>query len=270
MSDALALVRRELGPDATVLHTREVSIGRLFGLLSGQRQIEVTASRDVNIPSRLLQKEHSQDAPFESFSLQTYSRPQPATPSMFLQSARQQQELLPDVNEKLADLQTMVKELCRRSKGSKAGDLSEVFFGLFTKLIHADVNEELAQELVERLRREGRAGQSDPLALQARMARMIEADMRAAGPITVTPGQCRVAALVGPTGVGKTTTIAKLAANFRLKEKRRVGLITVDSYRIAAVEQLRMYANIIDLPVKVVSTPNEMREAVSQMSDLDL
>jgi flagellar biosynthesis protein FlhF len=70
--------------------------------------------------------------------------------------------------------------------------------------------------------------------------------------------------------VGKTTTIAKLAANYRLKEKRRVGLITVDTYRIAAVEQLRTYAEIIDLPMQVVSTPREMREAVGQMGELDL
>ncbi len=62
-------------------------------------------------------------------------------------------------------------------------------------------------------------------------------------------------ALVGPTGVGKTTTIAKLAANFRLREGHRVGLITVDTYRMAAVEQLRTYAEIIDLPMEVVSTP---------------
>ena len=77
-------------------------------------------------------------------------------------------------------------------------------------------------------------------------------------------------ALVGPTGVGKTTTIAKLAANYRLKEKRRVGLITVDTYRIAAVEQLRTYADIIDLPMQVGSTPREMSEAVGRMDNLDL
>ena len=77
-------------------------------------------------------------------------------------------------------------------------------------------------------------------------------------------------ALVGPTGVGKTTTIAKLAANFRLREKRRVGLITVDTYRIAAVEQLRTYADIIDLPMEIVSTPREMHQAVARMADLDL
>ena len=77
-------------------------------------------------------------------------------------------------------------------------------------------------------------------------------------------------ALVGPTGVGKTTTIAKLAANYRLREKQRVGLITVDTYRVAAVEQLRTYADIIDLPMEVVATPREMREAVARMRNLDL
>ena len=99
---------------------------------------------------------------------------------------------------------------------------------------------------------------------------MVEEEIQVSGPIRIRPGERRLIALVGPTGVGKTTTIAKLAANFRLKEKRKVGLITVDTYRIAAVEQLRTYADIIDLPMAVVSTPREMREAVARMGDLEL
>ncbi len=77
-------------------------------------------------------------------------------------------------------------------------------------------------------------------------------------------------ALVGPTGVGKTTTIAKLAANFRLRDGIRMGLVTVDTYRIAAVEQLRTYAEIIDLPMKVVTSPREMRRALEELQGLDL
>ncbi|HKD36826.1 MAG TPA: hypothetical protein VKB78_08490, partial [Pirellulales bacterium] len=129
----------------------------------------------------------------------------------------------------------------------------------------------LARELVERLRTETPGDDLvDEMLAKARISRMVEEEIRVAGPIEIEPGRRRLVALVGPTGVGKTTTIAKLAANYRLKEKRNVGLITVDTYRIAAVEQLRTYADIIDLPMAVVSTPREMRDAVVRMSDLEL
>ena len=78
-------------------------------------------------------------------------------------------------------------------------------------------------------------------------------------------GRPRTVALVGPTGVGKTTTIAKLAATFKLKQKLNVGLITLDTYRIAAVEQLRTYANIIGLPLHVLLTPEELSLALQPL-----
>ena len=77
-------------------------------------------------------------------------------------------------------------------------------------------------------------------------------------------------ALVGPTGVGKTTTVAKLAANFKLAHGARVGLVTVDTYRIAAVEQLKTYAEIIDLPLAVVNDPAEMARALDELGAVDL
>jgi len=76
--------------------------------------------------------------------------------------------------------------------------------------------------------------------------------------------------LVGATGVGKTTTLAKLAAQFRIKEGKKVGLITIDTYRIAAVEQLRTYARIIDTPLEVVLTPQELRLAIERLADCDI
>ena len=76
--------------------------------------------------------------------------------------------------------------------------------------------------------------------------------------------------LVGPTGVGKTTTIAKLAGRLALVEKKKVGLITIDTYRIGAIEQLKTYAEIMNIPFKVVITIKEMEDAIESMSDCDV
>jgi flagellar biosynthesis protein FlhF len=134
------------------------------------------------------------------------------------------------------------------------------------------VAEELAGRLVDEARRELSDEQlRDPAAVRGQLARSLAAMLPAAGPIQVrTRNGPYIVALVGPTGVGKTTTIAKLAANFCLRERRKVGLITLDTYRIAAVDQLKTYAQIIDVPLEVAMSPEQMKEAVGQMADRDL
>ena len=141
---------------------------------------------------------------------------------------------------------------------------------MYAELIELDLEERIAQEWIGNLQNDssGNPWQLDDYRSQLR--RYLEDELAVTGPIVSSQGRGRVVALVGPTGVGKTTTIAKLAANYRLRENQRVGLITVDTYRIAAVEQLRTYAEIMDLPMEVVSTPREMRDAKAKMSDLDL
>lgn len=90
------------------------------------------------------------------------------------------------------------------------------------------------------------------------------------GGIAITPGICRVVAIAGATGVGKTTTLAKLAAQFAVRQRARVALITTDTYRIAAPEQLRVYANIIGLPMRVVNTRKEFGQALREFQAYDL
>ncbi|HOE65729.1 MAG TPA: flagellar biosynthesis protein FlhF [Candidatus Hydrogenedentes bacterium] len=110
----------------------------------------------------------------------------------------------------------------------------------------------------------------DPQKLQDRLRQEVAARIKIANGIARKPGSVRVAALVGPTGVGKTTNVAKLAAVYAVRQRARVALITADTYRVAAPEQLRTYANIIGLPLQVVNTPKDMAGAVRLFRDQDI
>jgi flagellar biosynthesis protein FlhF len=272
IQDALKMVRYHLGPDAAVLHTREVRDGKWWWL-GGKRQVEVTASATVHVPSRFPQRELPPPAAdMGQRSWPSPSMDEPSLPAVVppADEDNYRAKFRDDLKSEPDGWQSMVEDLCRPNEGSQH-DLPECLFHLFTDLIDSEVSEDLARELVERVR----CGLSvtdlnDPVLTKSRILRMIEEEIRVCGPIRITPGQRRTVALVGPTGVGKTTTIAKLAADFRLRQQRRVGLITVDTYRIAAVEQLRTYADIIDLPMEIVSTPKEMRAAVRRLADQDL
>jgi flagellar biosynthesis protein FlhF len=170
---------------------------------------------------------------------------------------------------------SLVEDLCRQFAESIPRRLPEPQSGeplarLLAELLQAEVDEESARELVERVRVRSAPDDLDDFArLKVRLARLVEREIACAGPIRPSNSQ-RVVAFVGPTGVGKTTTIAKLAADFHLRENKRVGLVTVDTYRVAAVDQLRTYAEIIDLPMEVVANGRDMRTALAKLSDMDL
>jgi flagellar biosynthesis protein FlhF len=299
MPQALALVRSELGPEAMVLHTRELNAGLLSRMFLG-RQYEIAATQPARAdadavsprapsPRRGRSTAHgrpevarAQAAPvakravrgeapqeIDDHGVELDFAPTRTAPTKRRAGDGDAPAGSPSLSEELAQFQNLVEQLRTRAAATTR-EMPPALFDVFTDLIEADVDELLARELLDRLRREPQLDLADPLAARARLAGLLEAELRATGPIPATPGAGRVVALVGPTGVGKTTTIAKLAANFRLREDRRVGLITVDTYRIAAVEQLRTYADIIDLPMEVVSTPREMREAVQRMRTFDL
>ncbi len=275
VQEALAMVRQDLGAGASILHTRELCGSPWLRWIPGLRRIEVTASLEVNVASRLPKPGAVPmgGAPVprgEGHGRQVGNGRQIA-------NGRHEGKAGGEVNgpgaleRQLHDLQSMVADLCRHAKASGRPEIPPELFQLYAELIETEVADDVARQLVERVRGEASPNElSDSALVKARVARMIETEIHVTGPIQVTPGRRRLVALIGPTGVGKTTTIAKLAANFRLREKRKVGLITVDTYRIAAVEQLRTYADIIDLPMQVVSSPREMREATARMADLDL
>ena len=88
--------------------------------------------------------------------------------------------------------------------------------------------------------------------------------------IALNDGKPAIAVFVGPTGVGKTTTLAKIAAQYSVIMKKKVGIMTCDTYRIAAVEQLKTYSEIMDVPIRVIYESRDVEEAVEEYKDMDL
>jgi len=138
----------------------------------------------------------------------------------------------------------------------------------YSALIQQEIACELANELIRGL--DPRDTDDVQQTLREEIAKLLPTDPDAGELKPTDDGRPRTIALVGPTGVGKTTTVAKLAATFKLKQNKKVGLITADTYRIAAVEQLRTYAGIIGLPLEVVSGPDELAAAIQRMSTMDV
>ena len=153
-----------------------------------------------------------------------------------------------------------------------ASALGEPLAEVYISLIESEIDRELADEVVSRVRH---SLTRDELADAHTVRASAMGALSDCIPVA-TPGRGRTGegpltiALVGPTGVGKTTTIAKLAAAYKLRRGLRVGLITTDTFRIAAVEQLRTYASIISVPLRVVMSPAEMASACRAMADCDV
>jgi flagellar biosynthesis protein FlhF len=97
----------------------------------------------------------------------------------------------------------------------------------------------------------------------------VSSHVRCSGPVRISRSTRNIMALVGPTGVGKTTTIAKLAA-IACKQGAKVALITIDTFRIGAVDQLKTYSSIMKIPLKVASTPQELKDAIDSFADRNL
>ena len=177
----------------------------------------------------------------------------------------------------LAAIKQMVGQVLQhqtRSPGRPIPSMPAKLFDMYLALLSQDLSEELADQIVETVRHELNTAELDDEAeVRSAVLRQLAAFVPTAD-TAIAPaspdGRPLTIALIGPTGVGKTTTLAKLAASFKLRHRRRVGMITCDTYRIAAVDQLRTYASIIGLPLEVALTPTEMKQAVHSLGDCDV
>jgi flagellar biosynthesis protein FlhF len=234
MREALALVRQRLGGNAVLLGSREIE--SRAGLLGGRRiEVEVTAA------------------------VSSAASPSPAAEQLWSLQADDRRDASP------GPVETPSRLPLHDGAALSNVALPEGMFQAFTWLLDAGLDESHARSLLFEAQEQGAV---EPL--ESRLLQCVEAQLRCTGAITIEPGRRRVVALAGPTGVGKTTTIAKLAAEMHFSGRCRIGLITLDTFRAGAVDQLRTYANVIGLPMHTASSSSELQTALDDFSNCDL
>ena len=174
-----------------------------------------------------------------------------------------EQEIL-DLQNQLEEMKSMLVEMSRNK--DEAGGIPNLQRAMEAQGISQHVLEDMISELngTEIL-----APQNSIKALKA-LEKYVRKAIRIANGITLYSDKPKIVALIGPTGVGKTTTLAKIAAKFVLEEGAKVALITADTYRISAVEQLKTYSDILGLPLEIVYNPQALQEAIEKHRDKQL
>ena len=246
-ADALHRVKSELGDEALIISTRSIKYHPDEEGGEPSSCVEITAA---------LEKEA--DAPAKQAPEPRRSLPEPTLHEMSSDPGWDRIQPL---------IQSLMTQTDRaRSAGLKPGQMD-----LFALLLRQGVKEDYALRLFTllnsgKLRNTGQDGGPDVESLK----RLMRGMLKCAGPIELTPGRPKVVALVGPTGSGKTTTIAKLAAQYALAQNRRVAVVSLDSYRMGAIEQLSAYGELMEVPVEAAQGRLDFRKVINTHRDKEL
>lgn len=302
MREAVDLIKEDLGPEASILHSRRI-VSRWRSLLGQGELLEVIASPDADVPSRIPHSTNQANTTKVDDSYKAADSFQTSDNSVSLE--RDDSDKMPsegrstfagtatsdrgaDVpDEKLPSHETFPRvwaseqtESTVRNEPGLACQEHENGMSFERWLAKSDFPPDVIQEMMEtvadaasRVANDLSERVMDGGSLSKRqVGRLLACQLNTAHGIEVDPEAHapKVIAIVGPTGVGKTTTLAKLAAGYHISQKLRVGLITVDTFRIAAIEQLRTYARILELPMEVVTTAVEMQTACERLRSMDV
>jgi flagellar biosynthesis protein FlhF len=283
--EALQRIRTDLGKDAIILDTKPVRTGGFLGLF-GKKRIEVIAANDETSKATSSPAAVATAAARETMAVSAAHVPaaaaaaRPIHASAAVQAYRQQQPTaVPDPEAVRSDLlvrevrqvKDMLARLTVQGASGATGRWPAAFLPIEERLMEQEVLPDIIREVFERALNEREPADNEWTEREAAAkVRQILLDKLAPDkPRTIRP-DTKIVHFVGPTGVGKTTTIAKLAAEQVLRHGRKIGFITADTYRIAAVEQLRTYADILNVPLEVVFSPLEMNKALKALEDRDL
>ena len=257
VAETMGKVKRELGSEAVILQTREFREGGFLGLF-GTLKVEITAA--VEEKPVMAQKKTDLNYDYD-YEIEEAKSPDSRDDSGTLQTEIKSMRLM---------LEKMNKHMegFGEEKGVWPPVLQRWADHLHDRGISANLVKDLMSDVQETLPAEE---WGDDPQVYARIEASVSQLCGQTEPIKPrTIGKPLIVALIGPTGVGKTTTIGKLAAGFSVVDKRKVALITADTYRVAAVEQLKTFGEIIGIPVEVVMTPTELLEALNLHTDKEL
>lgn len=289
MHDAIRAIKEELGPDALILSTKRVRRGSLPFSLFGRSLLEVTAATDSiddqAVPDHQATPHVTQD---EALSVESQRERSPAfhdTLSALLHSNKPSesggtnvrfpspttkseprsasQGRFRHLKNELLDLQQLLTSSLPDESQTAGSSFPAPLARACRLLVAQGLRPSTAESLCLALRRHlsQESLQSDR-EIQDALHRLCVEQIRVSGPLLDAANDYKVALFVGPSGAGKTTTIVKLAAHYRLQENRSVALITLDTCRMAAVEHLRMYANVLGVPLETAQTTADVVEGI--------
>ena len=274
-TDAVEQAKKELGNDVVVMNVRSQKPKGFLAFLKPQL-VEVTVAKEE-----------------ESEAKEPFSRvlpPQPASVPVQPQPRYPVTDILPEeppapvrqgraIEERLDSLQYLIENRLSTKEESlivepekktegPAGEMAAFIQILYNTMIDNEVKENYVNQIVDEVERTIKPNMTIDYVLANVYQRMI-LKFGTPEPITAPEELPKVVFFIGPTGVGKTTTIAKIASKFSVEMKKKVALLTADTYRIAAAEQLRTYANILDVPFRVVYAAEDVATAYRDFKGYD-
>jgi flagellar biosynthesis protein FlhF len=255
MQEAINQIKQDLGPDALILSVKKIKRGlKSFNLFS-RPILEVTAASDISnneLPKK--QQHNGTELMLESLRKEFVELKTHLLPKFYDK----------EVYTELQELKELIYSL--RPKNGSAPPPTSLNL-LYQNLVAQGIDSSVAHELLFKLgkhfkRKKNMKGDQLKGFLLSEAQDML--------PTLTTPEGQRIMTLLGPTGVGKTTTIAKLAGEYALVKKRRVTMITIDTYRVASIEQLKIYGNSLGLPVHTALSPSDLKRCLTLNKDKDL
>ena len=278
--EAVAAARKELGEGVTIMNVRTVKRKGLMALV-GKKQLEVTAaleeepvqSKPKNTLTKALVAEQPEfKGPVSILTQNTNAEnieKKLDNLQALLESRLKMDEEKVAQNEETANEKGNTSEQNREEKAEDENpELDKFFRLLYNTMLDNEVDEKYANQILEDIDKSKKSNVPFDYILANTYQKMVLKFGKSEGICPAEKGP-KVVLFLGPTGVGKTTTIAKVASSFSMEEKKKIALLTSDTYRIAAAEQLRTYANILEVPFRVIYTEEELVQAVEDFKEYD-